>query len=123
MSEQMRGAVGDGLEQAVRAYETALAEAELGRHTRSDEEPDQLRALRMEVVRQTEALPSGSWPRTRCAHCGGQREVAAVHAQYGTDASPQFVTSRRRCPPCWGTGLTLNVQQLGEQRQGYEDDP
>lgn len=115
MSEQMQGALGDDLEQAVRAYETALVEAELGRHARSEDEPDQLRALRMEVVRQTEALPSDSWPRTMCRNCDGQREVAAVQAQYGTDAAPQFVTSRQRCPLCWGTGLTLNAQ-LSQER-------
>lgn len=115
MGEQQQGELGDNPEEVVRAYEAALGEFGHGRHARSDEEPDHLRELRMRVVRQTEALPGDSRPRSECGNCAGQREVAAVHAQYGTDASPQFVTSRRRCPVCWGTGLTLNVQRAEEQ--------
>lgn len=118
MGEQMHDAAGGSVERAVRSYEAALVESGfLGRHAIPEEESDHLRTLRMQLLRQVEALPSASWPRTECEHCSGQCEVAAVHAQYGTDASPQFVTSRRRCPLCWGTGLTLNVQQPEQQER------
>ncbi|GAA4612294.1 hypothetical protein [Saccharopolyspora hordei] len=98
------------VEQAVRAYEAALVEADVaGRHARPDEEPQRLRDLRMRVVRLAEALPSTCWPRDKCGHCGGEREVPAVQARYGAGSSPKFVPSRRPCPRCRGTGLTLDL--------------
>ncbi|MCI2424088.1 hypothetical protein MOQ72_42490 [Saccharopolyspora sp. K220] len=111
MGEWKQGSVGDEVEQAVRAYEAALAEADvIGRHVHPDEEPDRLRELRMQVIRTAEALPIMCWPRDRCGHCRGEREVAAVHAQRAPGHPPQFVTGRRLCPQCWGAGVTLNLQ-------------
>ncbi|MFI0470171.1 hypothetical protein ACH347_39400 [Saccharopolyspora sp. 5N102] len=111
-------AVGQELEQAIRTYEAALAELlDGGRHTRLDKEPD-LHELRLQVIRQAEALPSMCWTRAKCDHCRGEREVPAMHAQYTDTASaPSFVPTRRLCPRCWGTGLTLNLQPPADNQE------
>ncbi len=104
--------VGNELERAVRAYEHALAATvAVGRHARSDEETwEHLSALRIEVIRQAEALPRALSPRAVCEHCRGEREVDTVRAQYPTvDGEPEFTTSRQLCPWCWGAGLELNL--------------
>ncbi len=112
---------GGDAEQAARAYEDALAEVGfLGRHASPEDETGQLHALRTQLLRLVDALPSTSWPRRRCEHCGGRREVAAVHAQYGTGSAPEFVPSRQRCPLCWGTGLALKLPPMA--RRGDVDD-
>ncbi len=113
MSEETHGPGGGDAEQAVRAYEAALVgTGSLGCHASPEEETEHLRALRAQVLRQVEELPRASRPRIECGQCGGRREVAAVHARYGSGASPEFVTSRQRCPRRWGTGLTLNVSPV-----------
>lgn len=104
--------VGDGLERAVRAYEQALAaNVAVGRHARPDEQAwDHVRELRIEVIRQGEALPRALWTREVCEHCRGEREVDTVHAQYSSaDGGLEFTTSRQLCPRCWGAGLELNL--------------
>ena len=112
MEVQRNGSTEGDLELALRAYETALVEAELdARHVHPDAAPSHLREVRMEVIRQAEALPSACWPRVKCGHCRGQREVTAVHAQYNTDLAPEFVTGQRLCPYCWGTGMSLRLQR------------
>lgn len=105
----------DDLEQAVRAYETALLNAGLGRHAQPDHDgDDDLLQPRIEVVRLAEAVSSASWPRPRCDRCHGHREVDAVTATYpehGTakPTTPQVMTVRRWCPQCMGTGMTLDL--------------
>lgn len=108
MDEHKQGSVSEGVERVLRAYEAALVEAGvLGRHGLPEEESEHLRELRMQVIRRAEALPSMWRPRATCEHCRGQREVTAVQAQYSTGSTPEFVSGRRLCPQCWGTGLTL----------------
>ena len=99
------------LEQALRVFETRLAEIapDGQRHASPDADDERLHELRSIVIRRAEALPSAVWPRAKCEHCTGQREVEALQARY-TDgaAAPQFDSRPRTCPKCWGTGLTLN---------------
>ncbi|GAA2787742.1 hypothetical protein [Saccharopolyspora taberi] len=105
------GSFGGDLEEALGAFEACLAEtAPSGRrHAEPDALSEKFHELRMDVVRQAEALPRAVWPRPVCEHCAGEREVQAVQARYpeGT-AAPEFDTIRRMCPDCWGTGLTLS---------------
>lgn len=112
MSDVHLGGVGDDLERALREYETALLEADLGRHAAPDDgTDDQLQGLRIRAVRLAEALPTACWPRPVCPRCRGQREVDSVHAWYPDEGfEPEFRTVRRPCRSCWGTGLTLHLE-------------
>ncbi|MDI2027209.1 hypothetical protein QFW96_01245 [Saccharopolyspora sp. TS4A08] len=100
---------GGEVEQLLRAFEAALAETDLlGRHADPDEEPDQLRDLRHQVVQYVRAVPAEQLPRAQCGNCSGQGEVSAVHVRRGSQTDlPEVTTAQRLCPNCWGTGLTL----------------
>lgn len=106
-----RGVGGEDLEQAVRAFEAALAPAiPAGRHGKLEDALEDLEELRLQVLRESESLPSACWPRPPCTQCDGKREVAALYARHrDTATESQFTTGRRLCPQCWGTGLTLNT--------------
>lgn len=110
MSQPARnGNYGVELEQALRSYETALADTAPGRHASPDTVDENVHKLRTQVVRLAEHLPSICWPRPACEYCQGQREVQALQARpsSGSD-TPSFANSPRLCRPCWGTGLTLD---------------
>jgi hypothetical protein len=111
MSTPRGSVVGDQLEHAVCVYEAALARATpAGRHGRLEDAIDELEELRLQVLREAEALPSACWPRPACPQCRGRRDVAAFYARNRDAAvAGRFGTGRRLCPQCWGTGLTLNI--------------
>ena len=99
------------LEQALRAFEARLAEIapDGHRHVTPDADDERLNELRFMVIRRSEALPSAVWPRDKCEHCTGHREVTALQAHYADGAStPHFDSRPRMCPTCWGTGMILN---------------
>ena len=121
MSETRRGRIGEDVEQAVRTFEAALAGTGGGRHADPDEESPHLAELRMQVIRRAEALPSMCWPRSRCAHCRGTREVPAVAIHGEADGAPSLANRKRLCPRCRGTGLTLAPEL--EVDQDLPDDP
>lgn len=107
MRETRLGGIGDDVEEAVRSYEAALQAHSGGRHADPDERSPYLEELRIQVIARAEALPSICWPRPRCEHCQGQREVSAVQVLTETGHAPQFVTRKRLCPQCRGTGLAI----------------
>ena len=109
MRETRQGGIGDDVERAMRTYEAEVAEAgAFGRHVDPDGLPAHLEALRTQVITRAEALPSICWPRPKCEHCQGKREVSTVQVLTETGQPPQFVTHKRLCPTCWGTGLTTS---------------
>lgn len=110
MSETRQGRIGEDLEQAMRSFEAALAEADRGRHADPDEESPHLAELRMQVIRRAEALPSACWPRSRCAHCRGEREVTTVAMSDATAATAPLTNRKRLCPQCGGAGLALRAE-------------
>jgi len=95
----------DHLEQALRAYEAALVGAPPGH--RAAEEPSErdLQQLRREVIRRSGCVPASDWPRPPCRHCSGERVLHLSRASANADR--ELVSTP--CPPCWGTGLTLNL--------------
>ncbi|MEV4644819.1 hypothetical protein [Saccharopolyspora sp. NPDC049357] len=108
MRKTRQGGIGEDVEEAVRDYEVALAETETaGRHADPDERSPHLEKLRIQVITRAEALPSICWPRPKCEHCQGQREVSAVQVLTEAGQAPQFVTRKRLCPRCRGTGMTV----------------
>ncbi len=107
MRETRLGGIGDDVEEALRSYESALQADSAGRHAHPDERPSNLEELRIQVIARAEALPSICWPRPRCEHCQGQREVSAVQVLTEAGQAPEFVTRKRLCPQCRGTGLTI----------------
>lgn len=112
MSEAAKsGSYGAELEQVLHEFEQELHRAAPTgrRHARLDEDEGRIAELRMEVIRQAEALPRAVWPRPLCAECEGEREVQGLQARYADGAdSPEFDTVPRPCPACAGTGITLN---------------
>lgn len=121
-----RSVAGESLEEAVRAYEAALAPASpAGRHGKLEDNLDELEELRLQVLRESESLPRACWPRAACTLCSGKREVTALYARnHDTAAAAQFMNGRRLCPQCWGTGLTLNTPEAtadSGREQGQTD--
>lgn len=108
MRETRLGGIGDGLEDALRSYEAALQAHSGGRHADPEDCSPYLEQLRIQVITRAEALPSICWPRPRCEHCQGRREVSAVQVLTEAGQAPQFVTRKRLCPQCRGTGLTID---------------
>lgn len=114
-----QGSLGDEVERLLLEYEATLAETELlGRHSHPADEPQELRSLRAQLIEQAEALSAEQLPRARCAHCEGAREVAAKQVHRDESEGPQITTSRRLCPNCWGTGLTLSHTQEQPAKSG-----
>lgn len=114
-SSDRSSAFGAELERVLHEFEQELAEAAPSgrRHARPDGDAKRLAELRMNVIREVEALPRAVWPRPVCEQCEGQREVQALQARYSGDAdAPEFDPASRMCPACSGTGLTL---EPGEQ--------
>lgn len=96
----------DDIERALRAYETALVGAPPGRHSAAEEPSERdLQRLRREVIRRSGNVPTSDWPRPPCRHCSGERVLHLSRAS--ADAERELVSAP--CPPCWGTGLTLNL--------------
>lgn len=123
-TSKIRGASGAELELALRCLEGALGDSgPTGRHARAHEDaPDNVVALRKQVIRQAEALPKAYWPREVCGRCGGEREVSAVQASYREDSvGPEFTSSSRLCPLCGGTGLTLHLRLGSDEREASHD--
>lgn len=97
----------DHLERALSAYEAALVGAPPGRRRLADEpSPGDLQQLRYEVIRRSSVVPSSEWPRPPCRHCSGERVLHLPRAS-ANSAERELVSTP--CPPCWGTGLTLNL--------------
>ena len=117
MSDARSRRFGADVEQAMRDFEAALTETDGGRHADPDEESPHLAELRMQVIRRAEALPSMCWPRAKCAHCRGAREVTAVAMHSAAGGTPTLASRKRLCPQCRGTGLTLTPGLELEQDQ------
>lgn len=96
----------DDLERALRAYETALVGPPPGRRTGTAEPSElDLQRLRREVIRRSGSVPTSEWPRPPCRHCRGERVLHLSRAS--ANAERELVSTP--CPPCWGTGLTLDL--------------
>lgn len=95
----------DRLEHALRAYESALVGAPPGQPVADEPTERDLQRLRHEVVQRSGALHSTDWPRPPCRHCGGDRVLYLSR----TTESSACETVTATCPPCWGTGLTLEL--------------
>ncbi|MEV4646356.1 hypothetical protein [Saccharopolyspora sp. NPDC049357] len=108
MRETRLGGIGDDVEEALCSYEAALQAHSGGRHADPEDRSPYLEQLRIQVITRAEALPSICWPRPRCEHCQGRREVSAVQVLTQAGQAPQFVTRKRLCPRCRGAGLTID---------------
>lgn len=99
------------LENALTAFERALVEhvQTHERHATVEDEDEHLRDLRVAVLQRATALPSTTWPRSRCSRCHGKQTITTLRARYVTDATPHFVLAPRMCPQCRGTGMKLSL--------------
>lgn len=107
---QRRDLLNDEVEQALRAYLTAVADAAPGRHERLEELPEPLGQLRTTLHRHMDTVPRSAWPRPACRSCDGRREVEVVHT---IRAEGPGAGARRLCSACWGTGMSVRTMPNG----------